>query len=285
MGEKDFGKSVRTKLLNISKAEKLGYQLILIRYIQERLLYRLSQSRFREKLFLKGGALLYAHEQFRARPTLDIDFLGDRISREKEFVKRAFGEICAVSCLEDGVTFDLESISVEEITVNKEYHGIRLHVTARLETIRQVISMDIGFGDVITPKPEELDYPVLLKETPAVNIMAYSLETVVAEKFQAMIDLAEENSRMKDFFDVYRILESNKVNEEMLQQAIGATFSNRETGYKPNHILFTEEFVKDPTRIAFWKGFLQKIKYTEELPFYTVMTVIKKRLQGYWEKL
>ena len=285
MGEKNYGKSVRAKLLNISKAEKLGYQLIVIRYIQERLLYRLSQSRFREKLFLKGGALLYSLEQFRARPTLDIDFLGDKISRDKEFVKMAFEEICAVSCPEDGMTFDTESISAEEITVNKEYHGIRLHVTARLDTIRQVISMDIGFGDVITPKPEELDYPVLLKETPAVNIMAYSLETVVAEKFQAMIDLAEENSRMKDFFDVYRILESNKVNEEMLQQAITATFSNRETGYKPDHILFAEEFVKSPTRIAFWKGFLRKIKYTEELSFETVMTVIKERLQGYWENL
>lgn len=100
-----------------------------------------------------------------------------------------------------------------------------------------------------------------------------------------MIDLAEENSRMKDFFDVYRILESNKVNEEMLQQAIVATFSNRETGYKPDHILFTEEFVKSPTRIAFWKGFLRKIKYTEELPFETIISVIRERLQKYWEKL
>lgn len=285
MGEKDYGKSVRAKLLNISKAEKLGYQLILTRYIQERLLYRLSQSRFREKLFLKGGALLYAHEQFRARPTLDIDFLGERISRDKEFVQMAFEEICAVPCPEDGVTFDKESLSAEEITVNKEYHGIRLHVTARLDTIRQVVSMDIGFGDVITPRPEELDYPVLLKDKPAVNIMAYSLETVVAEKFQAMIDLAEENSRMKDFFDVYRILESGKINEEMLQQAIVATFSNRETGYKPEHVLFTEEFVKTPARIAFWKGFLRKIKYKEELAFETVMSEIQKRLQGYWEKL
>ena len=124
MGEKNYGKSVRAKLLNISKAEKLGYQLIVIRYIQERLLYRLSQSRFREKLFLKGGALLYALEQFRARPTLDIDFLGDKISRDKEFVKMAFEEICAVSCPEDGMTFDTESISAEEITVNKEYHGL-----------------------------------------------------------------------------------------------------------------------------------------------------------------
>ncbi len=100
-----------------------------------------------------------------------------------------------------------------------------------------------------------------------------------------MIDLAEENSRMKDFFDVYRILVSNKVNEEMLQQAIVATFSNRETGYKPDHILFTEEFVNSPTRIAFWKGFLRKIKYTEDLPFDKVVGLINERLKKYWEKL
>lgn len=285
MAEKNYGKSIRTKLLNISKAEKLGYQLILTRYIQERLLYRLSQSRFREKLFLKGGALLYAHEQFRARPTLDIDFLGDKISREKEFVKMAFEEVSSITCPEDGVIFDVESLSAEEITVNKEYHGIRLHVTAHLDTIRQVISMDIGFGDVITPEPEKLDYPTLLKDIPAVNIMAYSLETVVAEKFHAMIDLAEENSRMKDFFDVYRILESGKIDEEMLQKAITATFANRETNYKPDHILFTKEFAEDPARMAFWKGFLRKIKFTGDLPFDMVINLIKERLQQYWEKL
>lgn len=285
MGIKDIGKSIRARLLNISKAENQPYQLLLTRYIQERLLYRLSQSRFRDRFLLKGGALLYAHEQFRARPTLDIDFLGDRIDRDKEYVGETFREICAIQCDDDGITFDVTSLTAEEITENKVYHGIRLHVPARLDTIRQVVSMDIGFGDVITPQPEELDYPVLLTGVPSVCIMAYSLETVVAEKFQAMIDLGEQNSRMKDFFDVYRILSSGKLDGRQLQQAIVATFGNRRTTYIPEHPLFRAEFASEPARIALWKGFLRKIKYQEELPFEKVIMSIREQLRPYWEML
>ena len=285
MGIKDIGKSIRAKLLNISKAENQPYQLLLTRYIQERLLYRLSQSRFRERFLLKGGALLYAHEQFRARPTLDIDFLGDRIDRDKEYVRETFREICDIPCDEDGITFDVTSLTAEEITENKVYHGIRLHVPARLDSIRQIISMDIGFGDVITPQPEELDYPVLLAGVPSVCVMAYSLETVVAEKFQAMIDLGEQNSRMKDFFDVYRILSSGKLDERLLQLAIAATFSNRRTTYIPGHPLFRTEFASDPARTALWKGFLRKIKYQHDLPFEKVIMSIREQLRPYWEML
>lgn len=285
MGIKDIGKSIRAKLLNISKAENQPYQLLLTRYIQERLLYRLSQSRFRERFLLKGGALLYAHEQFRARPSLDIDFLGDRIDRDKEYVRETFREICDIPCDEDGITFDVTSLTAEEITENKVYHGIRLHVPARLDTIRQIISMDIGFGDVITPQPEELDYPVLLAGVPSVCVMAYSLETVVAEKFQAMIDLGEQNSRMKDFFDVYRILSSGKLDERLLQLAIAATFSNRRTTYIPGHPLFRTEFASDPARIALWKGFLRKIKYQHDLPFEKVIMSIREQLRPYWVML
>lgn len=285
MGIKDIGKSIRAKLLNISKAENQPYQLLLTRYIQERLLYRLSQSRFRERFLLKGGALLYAHEQFRARPTLDIDFLGDRIDRDKEYVRETFREICDIPCDEDGITFDVTSLTAEEITENKVYHGIRLHVPARLDTIRQIISMDIGFGDVITPQPEELDYPVLLAGVPSVCVMAYSLETVVAEKFQAMIDLGEQNSRMKDFFDVYRILSSGKLDERLLQLAIAATFSNCRTTYIPGHPLFRTEFASDPARIALWKGFLRKIKYQHDLPFEKVIMSIREQLRPYWVML
>ena len=285
MGIKDIGKSIRAKLLNISKAESQPYQLLLTRYIQERLLYRLSRSRFRERFLLKGGALLYAHEQFRARPTLDIDFLGDRIDRDKEYVSETFREICAIPCDEDGITFDVVSLTAEEITENKVYHGIRLHVPARLDTIRQIVSMDIGFGDVITPQPEELDYPVLLAGVPSVCVMAYSLETVVAKKFQAMIDLGEQNSRMKDFFDVYRILSSGKLDERLLQLAIAATFSNRRTTYIPGHPLFRAEFASDPARIALWKGFLRKIKYQHDLPFEKVIMLIREQLRSYWEML
>lgn len=145
--------------------------------------------------------------------------------------------------------------------------------------------MDIGFGDVITPQPEELDYPVLLAGVPSVCVMAYSLETVVAEKFQAMIDLGEQNSRMKDFFDVYRILSSGKLDERLLQLAIATTFSNRRTTYIPEHPLFMTEFASDPARIALWKGFLRKIKYQHDLPFEKVIMSIREQLRPYWEML
>lgn len=129
------------------------------------------RAKYKHRFYLKGGALLYAHEQFKARPTLDIDFLGHSIANDKKIIEEAFSEICGISC------------ETEEINENRVYKGIRLHVTARLDTARQKIAMDIGFGDIITPDPQELEYPLLLDDLPPVNIMAYSLETVVAEKF------------------------------------------------------------------------------------------------------
>lgn len=134
---KDYGKSVKAKLLNLSKAEGLAYQPLLIRYVQERLLYRLAQSRYKHRFYLKGGALLYAHEQFKARPTLDIDFLGNSIANDKKIIEEAFSEICGISCEKDGIHFDTATIKTEEINENRVYKGIRLHVTARLDTARQ----------------------------------------------------------------------------------------------------------------------------------------------------
>ena len=134
-------------LLNISKKEDVFHQTILTRFFQERLLYRMSQTRYRDNFYLKGGTLMYAYEKFAARPTLDIDFLGK----------------------------------------------------------------NIGFGDVVTPSPIDLDYPTLLESLPAVNILAYSLETVIAEKFHAVVDLADQNSRMKDYYDLCHLLSKEKI--------------------------------------------------------------------------
>ena len=158
--------------------------------------------KFDNGFYLKGGALLYAHEQLKARPTLDIDFLGSSINNDKKIIEEAFSEICGISCKEDGTVFDTDSIEMEEINKHRVYKGIRLHVTAQLDTVRQKIGMDIGFGDIITLEPQELEYPLLLDGLLTVSIMAYSQKTVVAEKFQAMIELSENNSHMKDFYDL-----------------------------------------------------------------------------------
>lgn len=280
---KDYGKSIKAKLLNLSKAERLPYQPLLIRYVQERLLYRLAQSKYKHRFYLKGGALLYAHEQFKARPTLDIDFLGNSIANDKKIIEEAFSEICGIPCEKDGIRFDTDTIETEEINENRVYKGIRLHVIARLDTARQKITMDIGFGDVITPNPQELEYPLLLDDLPPVNIMAYSLETVVAEKFQAMIELSENNSRMKDFYDLYTLLYDKTIDDVLLEKAIHATLKNRETVYEENHPLFSDDFSTNPRFQMLWKGFMKKIGKTEP-DFETVIHLTKEKLFPFWEK-
>lgn len=278
---KNYGKSNRTKLLNLSKQTKgADYNLILLRFVQERFLYRMSLSAYRENFFLKGGALLFAHERFASRPTRDMDFLGDHISRDKENIKRIMHEICSIECEEDGVTFECgeDEIWLEDITVEKEYNGTRVHMTAHMDTIVQQFSIDVGFGDVIVPQPAQLDYPLLIEGLPAVNVEAYSLETVVAEKFQTMIDRGTINSRMKDFFDVYTILKAGKVDDALLKEAVVEVFANRGTELDAGHVVFSDEFAQDGMRQTMWKAYLKKIKYKEELPFSEVMDVVKERL-------
>ncbi len=278
---KNYGRSVKAKLLNVANETKQPYQLLLVRYIQERLLYRLSVSEYRDRFFLKGGALLYAFDRFDARPTVDIDFLGHQISRDIELMKEAFSKIATVSCAEDGVTFDVASIDAQEISINKQYNGVRLHITAHIDAIVQPMSMDIGFGDVVTPEAQLLEYPLLLEKLPTAVIRAYSLETVVAEKFQAMVALGDNNSRMKDFFDVYRILSNYNLDEEVLAQAIRATFKNRHTVIDAETPLFQESFAEDIMRNRFWEGFLRKIKWREKIEFKEAWGIIVERLHTY----
>ncbi len=282
---KNYGRSVKERLLNISRAEKYSSQLLISRYFQERLLYRLSVSDYKDKFILKGGALLYAHDGFQARPTLDIDFMAKNVINDMLNIKKIFQEICQIECEEDGVVFDVDTIEASEIAVAKDYHGVRLSLLAHLDTAQQIISMDIGFGDVITPSPQQLAFPVLIGTAPGANILAYSLETVVAEKFQTMISLSLGNSRMKDFFDVYQILSKQTLDPDTLSEAIKATFANRGTDYKANHPLFSEDFFTDSNRSLYWKGFLKRIKYSKQLSFTDVGALIRTQLQPYWEQL
>ena len=166
-----------------------------------------------------------------------------------------------------------------------KYHGARLTMTAHLDTVRQQISMDIGFGDVVTPGPQNLSYPLLLENVPNVNLLAYSLETVVAEKFEAMISLSVNNSRMKDFYDLYRILGDGSWDSEVLGEAVRNTFTNRKTTYVENHPLFSDDFYADTNRIARWNGFLKGIKAKEQIPFTETGIRIREYMWDYWQML
>ena len=282
---KNYGKSIRTKLLNVAKKENIFYQTILTRYFQERLLYRMSQTRYRNNFYLKGGALMYAYERFAARPTLDIDFLGNNISNEGTSIIAAFKEICSVPFEEDGVIFDVEHITAQNITEFKDYHGIRLSIPVKMDSIAQVLTMDIGFGDVVTPSPVNLDFPILLEHLPCANILAYSLETVIAEKMHAIIDLADQSSRMKDYYDLHRILKEEKYDPEVLQEAIIRTFENRHTPYDENTMFFRKDFGINQQMEVRWKAFMRKITKATDLSFSEVVAFIQETLRPYWENI
>lgn len=282
---KNYGKSIRTKLLNVAKKENIFYQTILTRYFQERLLYRMSQTRYRNNFYLKGGALMYAYERFAARPTLDIDFLGNNISNEGTSIIAAFKEICSVPFEEDGVIFDVEHITAQNITEFKDYHGIRLSIPVKMDSIAQVLTMDIGFGDVVTPSPVNLDFPILLEHLPCANILAYSLETVIAEKMHAIIDLADQSSRMKDYYDLHRILKEEKYDSEVLQEAIIRTFKNRHTPYDENTMFFRKDFGINQQMEVRWKAFMRKITKATDLSFSEVVAFIQETLRPYWENI
>ena len=281
----NYGKSIRSKLLNVAKKEDVFYQTVLTRYFQERLLYRMSQTRFRNNFYLKGGALLYAFERFAARPTLDIDFLGHDISNEGAAIIAAFREICSVPCEEDGIVFDTEHMTAQNITEFKDYHGIRLSIPVKMDTISQVLTMDIGFGDVVTPSPVNLEYPLLLEHLPIPNILAYSIETVIAEKMHAVIDLADQSSRMKDYYDLYNLLSKEKYDTDTLQEAIIKTFENRHTSYDANTMFFRSDFADNSQMQVRWKAFLRKITKEADTSFPKVVTYIQDALRPYWEKI
>ncbi len=281
----NHGKSIRSKLLNVAKKENVFYQTVLTRYFQERLLYRMSQTRYRDNFYLKGGALLYAFERFAARPTLDIDFLGRDISNEGAAVIAAFKEICSVPCEEDGIFFDIERITAQNITEFKDYHGIRLSIPVKMDTISQVMTMDIGFGDVVTPSPVNLEYPLLLEHLPVPNILAYSVETVIAEKMHAVVDLADQSSRMKDYYDLFNLLSKEKYDSKTLQDAIVNTFENRHTSYDADTMFFRNDFADNPQMQVRWKAFLKKITKEADVSFAEVVSYIQIALKPYWEKM
>lgn len=282
---KNYGKSVRDRLLNVSKDSHVPYQTLLTRFFQERLLYRISQTQYKEHFLLKGGALLFAYEKFSARPTLDIDFLGENISNDGENIRHAFQNICSIDYPDDGVRFGTDQIAYRNITEFKEYHGIRLTVPVFMDTISQVLSMDIGFGDVVTPSPVDLDYPCILDSLPAPHIKAYSLETVIAEKMQAVVDLGYENSRMKDFYDLFKLMNEKRFDAAVLQEAIANTFNHRKTEYKEDADFFSDAFFNDNRLQVRWTAFLKRIRADGSLTFESVVKYLQKELKPFWGRL
>ena len=281
---KNRADSIRARLLNLAKKERIDFQLIIIRFLHERLLYRISVSDYSQQLILKGGAFIYAVQGIKSRPTIDVDLLGTQISNDIETLCGVFRQICTIES-EDEVAFNPKSVVGELITQQDKYNGVRLYIDATFHTVKQRIQIDVGFGDIVIPVAQELEYPILLDEMQIPVIQAYSTETVIAEKFQAMIELSVANSRMKDFYDVYNLLTDNKFDNETLEEAIKITFVNRGTSYTENHALFTAEYGTNPQRKKSWTVFLNKINRDKELEFEDVMRLISEKLMPFWAKM
>ena len=223
---RNVGASVRQRLLNLAHARGQPMELLLTRYALERLLHRLSLSPHRERFVLKGAMLLATWFDEPHRATRDVDLLGFGEAADVALLG-TFREIMAIE-VDDGVSFDLKGLRIEAIREEAEYGGSRLRTTATLAGARIPIAVDIGFGDAVEPGAEDIDLPVLL-DMPSPHLRAYPLETVIAEKFHAMVVLGRANSRMKDYYDVWMLTSTFEIEPERLQRAIAATFARRKT--------------------------------------------------------
>lgn len=254
---KNIGASVRAKLFNIARQRGQVFDVVLTMFVLERFLFRLSDSRFSDRFVLKGAMLLATWLSDFHRVTRDLDLLGYGSSVPEE-VAEIFREVVGIKC-PDGVEFDVEGIHVERVREEQEYGGLRLRTTAMLSDARIPVIVDIGFGDAIAPGLEDIEYPVLL-DFPTPKIRAYAPETVVAEKFQAMVSLGRVNSRMKDFYDVWMLSRTFDFNRDSLAQAIAATFHCRGTGIptqRPDAL--TQNFSLEPIKISQWQSFTEDL--------------------------
>ncbi|MDY0289157.1 MAG: nucleotidyl transferase AbiEii/AbiGii toxin family protein [Sphaerochaeta sp.] len=248
--------STKAKLKNRAIKNNRSYNEIITVYGLERMLYRLSLSPYKEHFILKGGILLYALFQGNyMRGTADVDFLGLHISNTTDTITTVFTEVFSIDCPEDGIRFDLDSLRVIQIAEFKKYGGINVSINGYLNRTKLRVNIDIGFGDVIFPSSILMEYPTLLdQERPM--ILAYSIESVISEKFEAIISLGKANSRMKDFYDIYVLSKSIDFSGETLQAAIRETLDNRKTNLDVI-VAFESGFCDDPHRKGQWTSFVK----------------------------
>jgi hypothetical protein len=264
--------SIHQRLLNISHETNQPFNELVQYYGIERLLYRLSNSEYADRFVLKGALMFNVWGMANLRPTRDIDLLG-HAPNTLEHIQRLFENICRLEVAPDGLEFD-KDIQVEKIKEDADYEGVRVNVTAYLDKTKIPIQIDIGFADVVTPSPEILEYPTLL-DFPAPQIYGYPRETIVAEKFQAMIVLGMANSRMKDFHDICMMIGSFEFDGATIQRALQRTFQNRNTDLPAeSHVIFSPEFAENKT--AQWKAFNRKIGRQDVTSMKQALAAIKE---------
>lgn len=274
--------SVKARLKNFAIKSGCTFQEALTYYGLERTIYRISISEYADNFVLKGGIFLYAlFGRNYERATTDVDLLAQRISNGSEEMKSVFQKIFSRD-VDDALVFDVDSITVEDITEFKEYHCLHVSFVGYLDRTKIPISIDIGFGDVIYPEAVKMDFPVILDmESPRVN--AYSLETSIAEKLEAIIHNGYFNSRYKDFYDIYVLSKKYVFSYAELRNAVIQTFENRKTPMTMDSAAFSDEFLNDPVHQTRWKSFLKKKKALIQVSMSDAMDWIKAFVRPLFE--
>jgi len=257
---KNIAASVQRRLLNLSRHRLENFEFVLTKYALERFLYRLSCSEFRDVFLLKGAMLFSIWQDKPYRPTKDIDVLGF-IANDIPHLEDVFKIICDVTVEDDGLSFLANTVKGKEIREAKEYQGVRITMTANIGKARIPIQVDIGFGDAVTPKPEYIEYPTLLEDFSAPRLYVYPKYTVIAEKFEAMTSLGIANSRMKDFYDIWILMQTLDFQGSILSQAIKATFARRVTKLpRVVPLALTVDFAENSDKQKQWQAFIKKNK-------------------------
>ncbi len=256
---RNMAASVNRRLLNRAHEQREDFSILLTRYALERLLYRLTQSEHASSFVLKGALLFSLWSGHPHRATRDLDLLGYGEPNASR-LEGIFRNLCLTPVDDDGLTFLADSVQATLVREDQEYNGLRINLRAMLDKARIPLQVDIGFGDAVTPAPVDMQFPTML-DFPSANVRAYTRETVIAEKFQAMVKLGIANSRMKDFYDIHVLARLFPFDGPLLRRAIQTTFDRRRTAVpEDTPLALTDEFANDTAKQAQWTAFMRKGK-------------------------
>ena len=270
---RNLAASVRQRLLNRARGRGEDFNYLLTRYANERLLFRLAESTHRDQFVLKGATLFEVWHDAVHRATRDVDLLGTgepAVDRMQE----TFQELCRVDVEPDGLDFLDESVRAERIRDGQAYGGVRVRLVADLGGARIAVQVDIGFGDAVTPGVVEAEFPTLL-DFPAPRLRTYPQETVVAEKFEAVVRLGIANTRMKDFYDLWSMATTFDFSGEPLATALAATFQRRGTPLPIEPpVALRPEFSGDSAKRTQWSAFSQRVGASAAVSLESVVKVL-----------
>lgn len=277
---KDQAASIRARLLIHAKKHRDDYNRILTRYAIERLLFRLGKTNAAQSYVLKGAMLFVTWPAHAFRPTGDLDLLGDG-NPDPETIAELFTTICQVEVPDDGIHFDPASLKVEPVREEDKYQGAQLSLQAELAGAKIRVLVDIGFGDHVFPPPKQGRFPSILTDLPQATILMYPPETVVAEKFEAMIRFGESNGRIKDFYDIWVVSRTFSLDLSNLVEAVGGTLKRRETAIPTEMpVGLTERFAEIQESRGLWSGFLRRNPPTLEPPAFLELQAELRRFLG-----